>query len=74
VYPGIDTSGVPVQAFFEPGRTDSFATYPYLHPVHGLPHLVYSMDAFRLSSPVRAEKPFLNCAGTRTSGITYGAA
>jgi folate-dependent phosphoribosylglycinamide formyltransferase PurN len=39
VDPGIDTGGVLAQAFFEPGPTDSFATYPYLHLVHGLPLL-----------------------------------
>jgi folate-dependent phosphoribosylglycinamide formyltransferase PurN len=39
VDPGIDTGGILGQATFEVSRADTFATYPDLHLVHGLPVL-----------------------------------
>jgi folate-dependent phosphoribosylglycinamide formyltransferase PurN len=37
---GIDTGNVLRQVFFEIGKEDNFATYPYLHLAHGIPALV----------------------------------
>jgi folate-dependent phosphoribosylglycinamide formyltransferase PurN len=39
VDPGIDTGGILAQCVFEVSRQDTFATYPDLHLVHGLPFL-----------------------------------
>jgi folate-dependent phosphoribosylglycinamide formyltransferase PurN len=39
VDPGIDTGGILAQITFEVSREDTFATYPELHLVHGLPLL-----------------------------------
>jgi phosphoribosylglycinamide formyltransferase-1 len=42
---GIDTGRVLGQARFEPSARDSFATYPYLHLVFGLPILAQQVEA-----------------------------
>ena len=41
---GIDTGGILAQAAFEVSGEDSFATYPSLHVVHGLPLLGAQVD------------------------------
>jgi methionyl-tRNA formyltransferase len=44
VDPGIDTGRILAQATFEVTGADSFATYPDLHLVHGLPLLGAQID------------------------------
>jgi phosphoribosylglycinamide formyltransferase-1 len=44
VDPGIDTGGILAQTTFAVTREDSFATYPYLHLVHGLPMLAIQVE------------------------------
>jgi folate-dependent phosphoribosylglycinamide formyltransferase PurN len=44
VDPGIDTGGILAQSVFEVTSQDSFATYPYLHLVTGLPLLGAQVD------------------------------
>jgi folate-dependent phosphoribosylglycinamide formyltransferase PurN len=44
---GIDTGPVLAQATFAVTRTDSFATYPYLHTAVGLPALIAALRAAR---------------------------
>jgi hypothetical protein len=44
VDPGIDTGGILAQTVFEVTGEDSFATYPHLHLVHGLPLLGAQVD------------------------------
>jgi folate-dependent phosphoribosylglycinamide formyltransferase PurN len=44
VDPGIDTGGILAQSVFEVTSEDSFATYPYLHLVTGLPLLGAQVD------------------------------
>jgi folate-dependent phosphoribosylglycinamide formyltransferase PurN len=41
---GIDTGRVLAQAYFTPTRSDSIATYPYLHLADGLPLLVEQVE------------------------------
>jgi folate-dependent phosphoribosylglycinamide formyltransferase PurN len=44
VDPGIDTGGILAQSTFEVSGEDTFATYPDLHLVHGLPLLGAQVD------------------------------
>jgi folate-dependent phosphoribosylglycinamide formyltransferase PurN len=44
VDPGIDTGGILAQSAFDVTGEDTFATYPYLHLIHGLPLLGAQVD------------------------------
>lgn len=48
---GIDTGAVLGQGLFEPGPSDSFATYPYLHLASGLPVLAQAVEQILAGRP-----------------------
>ena len=52
VDPGIDTGGILAQTVFDVTGDDSFATYPYLHLVHGLPLLGDQVDKVLAGAPL----------------------
>ena len=77
VDPGIDTGGVLAQSVFDVTGEDSFATYPYLHLVHGLPLLGDQVDKVMAGAPSSRTRPAWPPARASTtirlSGATFGA-